>query len=106
MDMEAEQVDLPRTIQIQIQNQNQTLPKNTQPGPDGVADNPSVKSLVRIPAKDEKVSHLSPTPLSDKWIRKLLNPAKDEKLLFPKMKFVMSLLLWALLSKPRLRPMN
>ena len=66
MDMEAEKVDLPRTIQIQIQNQNQAHPKNTQPGPDGVADNPSVKSPARNPAKDEKVSHLSPTPISDK----------------------------------------
>ena len=65
MDMEAEQVELPRTIQIQ--NQNQAHPKNTQPGLGGVADKPSVKSLARNLAKDEKVSFLSPTPLSDKF---------------------------------------
>ena len=60
MDMEAEQVELPRTIQIQ--NQNQAHPKNTQPGLGGVADKPSARNL----AKDENVSLLSPMPLSDK----------------------------------------
>ena len=64
MDMEAEQVELPRTIQIQ--NQNQAHPKNMQPGLGGVVDKPSVKSSARNLAKDEKVSLLSPTPLSDK----------------------------------------
>ena len=42
MDMEAEQVELPRTIQIQ--NQNQAHPKNTQPGLGGVADKSSARS--------------------------------------------------------------
>ena len=64
MDMEAEQVELPRTIQIQ--NQNPTHPKNTQPGHGGVSAKPSVKSPARNPAKVDKVSLLSPTPLFEK----------------------------------------
>ena len=42
MEMEAEQVELLRTIQIQ--NQNQAHPKNTQPGLGGVADKSSARS--------------------------------------------------------------
>ena len=57
---------LPMTIQIQNQNQNHAHSKNTQPGHEGVLDKPSVKSSARNPVKGEKVSLLSPTPLSDK----------------------------------------
>ncbi|KAK7818432.1 uncharacterized protein CFP56_041376 [Quercus suber] len=52
MDMEAEQVELPRTIQIQ--NQNHARPKNMQPGQDGVSANPLVMSPARNLAKGEK----------------------------------------------------
>ncbi|KAK9994434.1 hypothetical protein SO802_024137 [Lithocarpus litseifolius] len=64
MDMEQEQVGSPMTIQIQ----NQTLahPKNMQQRQEGAAVKPSVKSPARNPAKGEKVSLSSPTPLSDK----------------------------------------
>lgn len=78
MDMEAEQVELPMTIQ------NHTYSKNTQLGHEGVSDKPSIKPLAESPAKGEKVSLLSPMPLSDNV------PVNPIKSLLREMRFVMN----------------